>query len=92
MTSADPGCCASDADCSGGLTCDETGTCAPCADNDCTIDYPVCVDIGGDNYCIQCSEDSHCKDGCTCDTALYACSGDCVNDGAEQCGDGAGGE
>ena len=45
--------CDGAADCSGGLTCDETGTCAPCADNDCTIDYPVCLYIGGDNAMVS---------------------------------------
>lgn len=52
---------------------------------ECNADYPVCLELNNDTYCVQCSEDSHCDAGCTCDTNLYACSGNCVVSGGEQC-------
>jgi hypothetical protein len=66
----------------------DSNTCVP-ADEECgqcNEDYPVCLELQGDTYCVQCTDDAHCDAGCTCDTQLYACSGDCVVAGAEQCG------
>ncbi|MGB0588255.1 MAG: hypothetical protein ACPGU1_01125 [Myxococcota bacterium] len=79
--------CLTNNDCDSGSCNTDSHTCVAANDEcgQCNEDYPVCLELDGDTYCVQCKEDSDCDAGCTCDTQLYACSGNCVVSGAEQC-------
>jgi hypothetical protein len=80
--------CLTNGDCSSGSCNTDSHECVAASDEcgQCNDDYPVCLELQGDTYCVQCTDDTHCDAGCTCDTQLYACSGDCVVAGSEQCG------
>ena len=56
----------------------------------CEPPYPGCAQIQGQWECVQCTEDSHCGEGCTCNLAIFGCAGcappppdDCSSD--EEC-------
>lgn len=54
-----------------------TGKCVetpggPCG---CVAPYPGCITVEGQVMCVECTEDSMCQQGCTCDTAQYVCVG-----------------
>ena len=51
-------------------------TCASCADP-----YPACTQVGDDWYCVQCTEDSDCGTGGTCNQSTFACEGGVVMTG-----------
>jgi hypothetical protein len=62
-------------------TCEEdTGVCSTCGDA-----YPACAEVGGELYCVPCTDDSYCNEGCKCDTASFTCEGNCVSDTFEKC-------
>lgn len=62
-------------------TCEESaGVCATCADA-----YPACAEVGGELYCVPCTDDSYCKTGCSCDKTSFTCEGDCVSTTFEEC-------
>ena len=79
--------CLVNTDCDSGSCNTDSHTCVAASDEcgQCNDDYPVCLELDGDTYCVQCKEDSDCDAGCTCDTSLYACTGNCVVSGAEEC-------
>jgi hypothetical protein len=71
-------------------TCDVgTGTCvAGTGDCGCVDPYPGCITVEGQVMCVECTEDSQCDSGCTCDTAQYICTstgGGYCNQGTAGC-------
>lgn len=57
-------------------TCEDSGgVCSSC-----TGSYPACAEVGGEFFCVPCTDDSYCLSGCTCDTSSYTCEGNCDAD------------
>jgi len=43
----------------------------------CQAPYPGCTCMDGSWVCVQCTDDSHCGEGCTCDLTLFSCAVSC---------------
>ncbi|MEZ4268058.1 MAG: hypothetical protein R3F39_16960 [Myxococcota bacterium] len=74
--------CVSHSQCESGLCLGATQTCQPvnlCGT--CGGSYAACTELGGENYCVPCTDDAHCSPGCRCDLATFTCEGPCSGGG-----------
>lgn len=68
--------------CDGGYYCNDAALCAPCDTSlfcgptcsPCGAATPFCINRNGDNTCVECLEDSDCRDGFQCDPATNTCN------------------
>ncbi len=83
----EPGACADDDDCPGGLTCSDVQVCAqdgPCEeDDDCPAGAPLCNDDGG--VCALCLEEGDCDNGEFCRLGECVYIGQCIGGDDDDC-------
>lgn len=51
-----------------GVCVEGTGECG------CLAPYPGCITVEGQVMCVECTDNSQCQQGCTCDLAQYVCT------------------
>ena len=63
----------------GGDTCNpQTNMCEGDLCATCAAPYPACTQVNGEYYCVQCTDDSYCGAGGTCNLETYSCEGGTV--------------
>jgi len=70
--------CLDNSHCGGGECDTTTWTCAGDVCSTCVDPYPACALVGGEYYCVQCTQDADCTGGGTCNQSSYACEGGTV--------------
>lgn len=70
--------CLNNTQCGNGSCNTATGVCEGDVCATCVDPYPACALVGGDYYCVQCTDDSYCGTGGTCNLETYSCEGGTV--------------
>jgi hypothetical protein len=70
--------CLNNEHCGGDACNPQTNMCEGDLCSTCTDPYPACTQVNGEYYCVQCTDDTFCGAGGTCNLETYSCQGGTV--------------